>query len=632
MSKPIVAIVGRPNVGKSTLFNVLAGEKISIVQDTPGVTRDRIYADINWLDYNFTLIDTGGIEPESDNIILKSMREQAEIAIETADVILFMTDVRQGMVDDDAKVADMLRRSKKPIVLVVNKVDSFEKFMPDVYEFYNLGLGDPHPISGSSRLGIGDMLDEVVSHFNESAKDDTEDERPRIAIIGKPNVGKSSIINKLLGEDRVIVSDIAGTTRDAVDTEIVRNGREYVFIDTAGLRRKSKIKEDIERYSIIRTVSAVERCNVAVLVIDATEGITDQDAKIAGIAHDRGKGMIIAVNKWDAIEKNDKTIYKFTEEIRNKLSYMPYAELLFISAQTGQRLPKLFETIDAVIENHSLRIATGVLNEIMSEAVAMQQPPSDKGKRLKLYYITQVSVKPPTFVIFVNDKELMHFSYTRYIENRIRESFGFRGTPLKFIIREIYGRIKGVDIRKYGSGNAGTTNALRVLGKKAGLIVFLGDFLKGIIACSLTHIILGQLGIGNAYMFVLYTGLGVVLGHNFPFYMQFKGGKGIAASGGMIVGLWDWRLVVILLAAFVISVVITRYVSVGSLTIMIGFFILYTVFAIHGDYNFTSNAKMIEGIIMAGIIAGMAVIRHWQNIKRLIAGTENKLSFGSKKA
>ena len=436
MSKPIVAIVGRPNVGKSTLFNVLAGEKISIVQDTPGVTRDRIYADINWLDYNFTLIDTGGIEPESDNIILKSMREQAEIAIETADVILFMTDVRQGMVDDDAKVADMLRRSKKPIVLVVNKVDSFEKFMPDVYEFYNLGLGDPHPISGSSRLGIGDMLDEVVSHFNESAKDDTEDERPRIAIIGKPNVGKSSIINKLLGEDRVIVSDIAGTTRDAVDTEIVRNGREYVFIDTAGLRRKSKIKEDIERYSIIRTVSAVERCNVAVLVIDATEGITDQDAKIAGIAHDRGKGMIIAVNKWDAIEKNDKTIYKFTEEIRNKLSYMPYAELLFISAQTGQRLPKLFETIDAVIENHSLRIATGVLNEIMSEAVAMQQPPSDKGKRLKLYYITQVSVKPPTFVIFVNDKELMHFSYTRYIENRIRESFGFRGTPLKVIIRE----------------------------------------------------------------------------------------------------------------------------------------------------------------------------------------------------
>lgn len=436
MSKPIVAIVGRPNVGKSTLFNVLAGEKISIVQDTPGVTRDRIYAYINWLDYNFTLIDTGGIEPESDNIILKSMREQAEIAIETADVILFMTDVRQGMVDDDVKVADMLRRSKKPIVLVVNKVDSFEKFMPDVYEFYNLGLGDPHPISGSSRLGIGDMLDEVVSHFNESAKDDTEDERPRIAIIGKPNVGKSSIINKLLGEDRVIVSDIAGTTRDAVDTEIVRNGREYVFIDTAGLRRKSKIKEDIERYSIIRTVSAVERCNVAVLVIDATEGITDQDAKIAGIAHDRGKGMIIAVNKWDAIEKNDKTIYKFTEEIRNKLSYMPYAELLFISAQTGQRLPKLFETIDAVIENHSLRIATGVLNEIMSEAVAMQQPPSDKGKRLKLYYITQVSVKPPTFVIFVNDKELMHFSYTRYIENRIRESFGFRGTPLKFIIRE----------------------------------------------------------------------------------------------------------------------------------------------------------------------------------------------------
>lgn len=436
MSRPVVAIVGRPNVGKSTLFNTLAGERISIVKDTPGVTRDRIYADVTWLNYNFTLIDTGGIEPDSGDVILSQMREQAEIAIATADVIMFITDVRQGLQDADAKVADMLRRSKKPVVLVVNKVDSFEKFMPDVYEFYNLGLGDPHPISGSSRLGIGDMLDEVVSHFDESAREEVEDERPRIAIIGKPNVGKSSIINKLLGEDRVIVSDIAGTTRDAVDTEIVRNGRKYVFIDTAGLRRKSKIKEDIERYSIIRTVSAVERCNVAVLVIDATEGITDQDAKIAGIAHERGKGMIIAVNKWDAIEKNDKTIYKFTEEIRNKLSYMPYAELIFISAQTGQRLPKLFETIDAVIENHSLRIATGVLNEIMSEAVAMQQPPSDKGKRLKLYYITQVAVKPPTFVIFVNDKELMHFSYTRYIENRIRESFGFRGTPLKFIIRE----------------------------------------------------------------------------------------------------------------------------------------------------------------------------------------------------
>lgn len=436
MSRPVVAIVGRPNVGKSTLFNTLAGDRISIVQDTPGVTRDRIYADVTWLNYNFTIVDTGGIEPESSDIILKSMREQAEIAIATADVILFITDVRQGLVDADGKVADMLRRSKKPIVLVVNKVDSFEKFMPDVYEFYNLGLGDPQPISAASQLGLGDMLDEVVKHFDESACQDEEDERPRIAIIGKPNVGKSSIINKLLGEERVIVSNIAGTTRDAIDTTITRNGTEYVFIDTAGLRRKNKIKEEIERYSIIRTVSAVERCNVAVLVIDATEGITDQDTKIAGIAHERGKGMIIAVNKWDAIEKNDKTMKRFTEDIREKLSYMPYAELLFVSAETGQRLPKLFETIDAVIENHSLRVATGVLNEIMAEAVALNQPPSDKGKRLRLYYITQVSVKPPTFVIFVNDKELMHFSYTRYIENKIREAFGFKGTPLKFIIRE----------------------------------------------------------------------------------------------------------------------------------------------------------------------------------------------------
>lgn len=436
MSKPIVAIVGRPNVGKSTLFNVLAGEQISIVKDTPGVTRDRIYADVNWLDYYFTLIDTGGIEPDSNDVLLKFMREQAEIAIETADVILFLVDVRQGLVDADYQVADMLRRSHKPVVLVVNKVDNFEKFMPDVYEFYNLGIGDPQPVSASSRLGLGDMLDQVTQYFDESSKVEEEDERPRVAIIGRPNAGKSSIINKLLGEERVIVSDIAGTTRDAIDTEVVRNGNHYVFIDTAGLRRKSKIKEDIERYSIIRTVAAVERCNVAVLVIDATEGVTEQDAKIAGIAHERGKGMIIVVNKWDLIEKNDKTIYKFTEDIRDVLSFMPYAELLFISAKTGQRLPKLFEIIDAVIENHSLRIATGVLNEIVTEAVAMQQPPSDKGKRLKIYYVTQVSVKPPTFVIFVNDKELMHFSYTRYLENRIRDTFGFRGTPLKFIIRE----------------------------------------------------------------------------------------------------------------------------------------------------------------------------------------------------
>lgn len=436
MSKPIVAIVGRPNVGKSTLFNALAGEMISIVKDTPGVTRDRIYADVSWLDYNFTLIDTGGIEPDSNDVILSQMRRQAEIAMETADVIVFITDVRQGLVDADSKVADMLRRSQKPVVLVVNKVDSFDKFMPDVYEFYNLGIGDPVPISAAGRLGVGDMLDELVKHFPADAAEEEEDERPRVAIVGKPNVGKSSIINKLLGENRLIVSDIAGTTRDAVDTEILRNGREYVFIDTAGLRRKNKIKEELERYSIIRTVSAVERADVVIIVIDAVEGVTEQDAKIAGIAHERGKGIIIAVNKWDAIEKNDKTIYQYTNKVRQVLSYMPYAQMIFISAKSGQRLSKLFELIDVVIANQSLRVATGVLNEIMSEAVAMQQPPSDKGKRLKLYYITQVAVKPPTFVIFVNDRELMHFSYTRYLENKIREAFGFQGTSLKFIVRE----------------------------------------------------------------------------------------------------------------------------------------------------------------------------------------------------
>ena len=436
MSKPIVAVVGRPNVGKSTLFNDLAGQQIPIVKDTPGVTRDRIYADVTWLDRSFTLIDTGGIEPETNDIILSQMREQAEIAIETADVIIFLTDVRQGLVDSDAKVADMLRRSHKPVILVVNKVDNFDKFMPDVYEFYNLGIGDPIPVSAVSKLGIGDMLDEVIKHFPEDSDGDEEDDRPKIAIVGKPNVGKSSIVNKLVGKNRVIVSDIAGTTRDAIDTTIKYNNKEYVFIDTAGLRRKNKIKEEIERYSIIRTVAAVERADIVIIVIDAIEGVTEQDAKIAGIAHERGKGIIVAVNKWDAIEKNDKTIYEYTNKIKDTLSFMPYAEILFISALTGQRLNKIYELIDEIIDSQNMRVPTGVLNEILTEAVAMQQPPSDKGKRLRIYYITQVSVKPPTFVMFVNDKQLTHFSYTRYIENKIREAFGFRGTSIRFINRE----------------------------------------------------------------------------------------------------------------------------------------------------------------------------------------------------
>ena len=401
MSKPIIAIVGRPNVGKSTLFNALAGEKISIVKDTPGVTRDRIYADVTWLNYQFTLIDTGGIEPDSGDLLLSHMRGQAEIAMETADVIIFLPDVRQGLVDADYQVADMLRRSGKPIVLAVNKVDNYEKFVLDTYEFYNLGLGTPFPVSANSKIGFGDLLDEVLVHCNPQDADEKEDERPRVAIIGKPN---------------------AGTTRDAIDTTVKRNGKEYVFIDTAGLRKKARVKEDIERYSVIRTVAAVERCDVAILVIDAEEGITEQDAKIAGIAHERGKGMIIAVNKWDLIEKNDKTIYKFTNQVREVLSYMSYAELVFISAKTGQRLPKIFDVLDMVIENHALRVQTGVLNEILTEAVAMKQPPSDKGKRLKLYYI--------------NDRQLMHFSYTRYLENQIRNTFGFRGTPIHIIARE----------------------------------------------------------------------------------------------------------------------------------------------------------------------------------------------------
>ena len=435
MGKAILAIVGRPNVGKSTLFNTLAGEKISIVEDHPGVTRDSIYADVTWLNHSFSMIDTGGIEMDSKDKMLKHMREQADIAIDTADVILFLVDVRQGLVDADFKVADMLRKSGKPVILVVNKVDNFEKYMPDVYEFYNLGIGDPHPISAASKLGIGDMLDAVMELFDLEKIEEEEDDRPKIAIVGKPNAGKSSLINNLLGENRVIVSDVAGTTRDAIDTEIVYNGTEYVFIDTAGLRRKSKIKENIERYSIIRTVAAIERSDVVILMIDATEGVSEQDAKIAGIAHDRGRGLIIAVNKWDAIEKDNHTVKEYTKKVRDILSFVPYAEIIFISALTGQRTKKIFDLLETVIENHAMRIQTGVLNEILMEAVALQQPPSDKGKRLKIFYMTQASTRPPTFV-FVNKKELMHFSYQRYIENRIRDTFGFMGTPIRIFIRE----------------------------------------------------------------------------------------------------------------------------------------------------------------------------------------------------
>ncbi len=436
MSKPVVAVVGRPNVGKSTLFNSLLGERLAIVKDTPGVTRDRIYADINWLNYDFTLIDTGGIEPDSNDIILSQMREQAQIAIDTADVIIFMTDVRQGLVDADSKVCDLLRRSNKPVVLVVNKVDDFDKYMPDVYEFYNLGIGEPFPISASSKLGLGDMLDEVIAHFPEEEENEEDDDIPKVAIVGKPNVGKSSLVNKMCGSDRSIVSDIAGTTRDAIDTKVTYEGREYIFIDTAGIRRKSKIKEELERFSIIRAVTAVEKSDVVIIMIDATKGVTEQDAKIAGIAHERGKGIIIAVNKWDAIEKDNSTVNKFTENIRSILSFMPYASIIYISAMTGQRVNRLYNMIDSVLANNAMRIATGVLNEIVIEAVAMHEPPSDKGKRLKIFYVTQAGVKPPTFVIFVNNKSLMHFSYLRYLENRIRESFGFEGTSLKFKIRE----------------------------------------------------------------------------------------------------------------------------------------------------------------------------------------------------
>ena len=435
MAKPIVAIIGRPNVGKSTLFNRLAGERISIVEDTPGVTRDRIYADAEWLDYHFTIIDTGGLEPESDDMILKSMYSQAEIAIASADVIVFVTDVKTGVTDSDMQVANILRKANKPVVLAVNKVDDLAKYSMDVYEFYSLGLGDPMGVSSAQMLGIGDLLDKVVSYFPDNNKGEEENDVIKVAIVGKPNVGKSSLINRILGEERVIVSDIAGTTRDAIDSPYTYNGQKYVFIDTAGMRRHSKVKENIEKFSVIRAVAAVERADVVIIMINAEEGITDQDTKIAGIAHEAGKAAIICVNKWDLIEKDNNTMNKFVKDIDAELKYMPYAPKMFISALTGQRVSKLFELINTVNENNTLRIQTGILNDVLIEAMAMNQPPADKGRQLRIYYMSQVSVRPPTFVLFVNDTELLHFSYKRYIENQLREAFGFKGTPLHFIAR-----------------------------------------------------------------------------------------------------------------------------------------------------------------------------------------------------
>ena len=433
--KPIVAVVGRPNVGKSTLFNKLAGRRVSIVKDTPGVTRDRIYADASWLDKDYLVVDTGGIEPDTSDILLQSMRSQAQLAIDTADVIIFVTDAKSGMTDADVEVANMLRKSHKPVVVAVNKLDNMLDITA-MYEFYSLGLGDPMPISAEQGQGIGDLLDEVVKYFPEKAEGEEESELLKLAVIGKPNVGKSSLINKLLGEDRVIVSDIAGTTRDSIDAVVTNRGRQYLFIDTAGIRRQSRVNEDIERVSVIRAVASVERCDIAIVMIDAETGVTEQDAKIAGLAHEKGKGLVLAVNKWDAIEKDDKTIYKFSRQLDETLSFIPYAEKVFISAKTGLRIDKLFDSIQQTEESQNKRVPTGVLNDVLYEAMSLNQPPSDKGRRLKIYYMTQIGVKPPTFVIFVNDKKLMHYSYTRYIEIQIRENFGFSGTPLQFIIRE----------------------------------------------------------------------------------------------------------------------------------------------------------------------------------------------------
>lgn len=435
MAKPIVAIVGRPNVGKSTFFNRIAGKRISIVEDTPGVTRDRIYADAEWLNYKFTLVDTGGIEPSSKDIILAQMRAQSQLAIETADVILFMVDAREGLTSTDYEVADILRKAKKPVLLVCNKVDN-KHLEDEVYEFYNLGLGTPIPISAEQGLGLGDLLDRVVELFPKDMQRDYDEDIIRVAIVGKPNVGKSSLVNKILGEERVIVSDVPGTTRDAVDTYFTLDDRKYVLIDTAGIRRKSKVGEAIERYSVIRSLSAISRSDVCILIIDATEGPTEQDTKIAGHIQEEGKACLIAVNKWDLIDKNTKTAYEYTRSIREKLTFIDYAPIVFISAKTGQRVNKVLEKVDNVYQQACQRITTGMLNEVLGEAVLLNQPPSDKGKRLKIFYVTQVSVKPPTMVLFVNDRELMHFSYLRYLENQFRDAFGFEGTPLRLIVKE----------------------------------------------------------------------------------------------------------------------------------------------------------------------------------------------------
>ena len=436
MVKPTVAIVGRPNVGKSTFFNYIIGQRIAIVEDIAGVTRDRIYADAEWRGVDFTLIDTGGIEPESEDVILSQMREQANIAISVADVIIFLTDIKQGVTAADEEIALMLRKSKKPIVLVCNKADNMNKQKAEALEFYNLGLGEPHLVSSTNALGIGDVLDEIFKHFPKNEIQDSEQEYIKVAVIGKPNVGKSSLINKILGENRNIVSDIAGTTRDAIDSTFENEFGKYIFIDTAGIRRKSKIEEKIEKYSVMRSILAIERADVCLLMIDATEGVTEQDTKIAGEAHEAGKGVIIVINKWDSIEKETGTLEKYKKDVYNKLSYLNYAPILFISAKTGQRVEKLFEIINKVAGNNAIRISTPVLNQVINEAVATVQPPSDKGRRLKIFYGTQASTKPPTFVIFVNNKELFHFSYERYLVNQIRNNFHIEGTPIRVIVRE----------------------------------------------------------------------------------------------------------------------------------------------------------------------------------------------------
>ena len=647
MSKPLIAIVGRPNVGKSMLFNKIIGRRLSIVEDTPGVTRDRIYGESDWNGRKFTLVDTGGIEPNTDNEILAFMRQQAQIAIDNATVIVLVTDIKTGMTAADQEVAGMLQRSKKPIVLAVNKMDSTGPADPEFYEFYNLGLGDPIAVSAVHGHGTGDLLDACLQYFPPETDEEEDSDVIQVAIIGKPNVGKSSLTNRILGEQRVIVSDVAGTTRDAIDSYFENAAGKYNFIDTAGMRKKSKVDDAIEKYSVLRATMAIERSDVCLIMIDAQDGVTEQDTKVAGLAHEAGKACIIVVNKWDLVEKDGKTMDRMREDIRRDLSYMTYAPIVFISAMTGQRVSRLFELINYVREQASMRITTGMLNSVLADAQTRVQPPTDKGRRLKIYYMTQVGIRPPHFVVFCNDKKLFHFSYRRYLENQIRSVFGLEGTPIIMTVRQkgegiaelsvvftvaltllvsyLLGCFNGSvmtshfiirdDVRQHGSGNAGLTNFYRTYGARYALCVIVCDMGKTVLACLiggyLMHWVAGDWTLG-----LLIAGIGCELGHMFPVFFGLRGGKGIL-SGGVLVLMLDWRVALIAWGLFAVLWLTTRYVSLGSVAATASMPV--SVFLLMG-HNWLYT-------VLSAAVAALVIWCHRGNIRRLLTGTEKKFQW-----